>query len=65
MIDVCDTATKKDMGKGLVISTPPSPKWRIWLTENTCWQSQTAPNRFQRWMQEIVFGIKWERLEDL
>lgn len=48
----------------IFIPLMPKPKWRIQLNENTFWHSVSAPNAFQRWMQEKAFGIKWTRLED-
>lgn len=48
------------------IKTPPTANWRFYFGDspNTYFQFyiKTPPNRFQRWMIEKVFGIRWEKV---
>lgn len=43
---------------------PPKYRWRIRLTHNTYWQVEEGkePNWFHRKMQELCFGVKWEKV---
>ena len=41
---------------------PPSPNWKIHITGNTYVTVNGAPNAFNRWMQRICFGLRWERI---
>lgn len=43
----------------------PKYRWRIRLTHNTYWQVEEGkePNWFHRKMQELCFGVKWEKVK--
>jgi len=43
----------------------PKPDWQIRIGgyNGLCIQVRNPPNRFQRRMQEMVFGFKWERTD--
>ena len=45
----------------------PKYRWRVRLTHNTYWQVEegTEPNWFHRKMQELCFGIKWIKNENV
>jgi hypothetical protein len=42
---------------------PPKYTWKCKLTNNTYWMVEEGkePNWFHRKMQELCFGIKWEK----
>lgn len=44
------------------IQLPPSPNWIIHIDDNTYITVVGAPNAFNRWMQRICFGLRWERI---
>ena len=45
----------------------PKYRWRVRLTHNTYWQVEegSEPNWFHRKMQELCFGIKWIKNENV
>lgn len=49
----------------VTIIEQPKPKWQVRIggSDGLCIMSQKAPNRFQRKMQEMVFGFKWEKVD--
>ena len=46
--------------------SPPKPNWKLTFAEQplTCFyiHAKKVPNKFQRWMIQKCFGIKWEKL---
>ena len=44
------------------IQIPPSPDWKIHIAGNTYVTVVGAPNAFNRWMQKICFGLRWEKI---
>ena len=44
------------------IVIPPSPDWKIHIAGDTYVTVNGAPNAFNRWMQRICFGLRWERI---
>ena len=56
-------------GRSIKIVRPPEPNWRCYVgsKQNTTTYYQfyleKSPNRFQRWMMGICFGIFWEKVQ--
>lgn len=48
------------------VFSQPKYGWRVKLTDNTYCMVEEGkqPNVFHRKMQELFFGIKWERVND-
>ena len=41
---------------------PALPSWKVHFTDNTYFSTYSAPNAFNRWMQRICFGLRWEKV---
>lgn len=48
----------------IIFQTPKYSDWQIETWPGTVFsilEDKKIPNRFQRWMQELVFGFKWRK----
>lgn len=54
--------TSRDVLTTYRMVIPPSPNWKIHITGNTYFTVVGAPNAFNRWMQRICFGVRWEKI---
>lgn len=64
MNDGVDYTFAKQDGFTFTISTPPN-KWELAPTGDFKAMTialPTAPNFFNRWMQQLAFGFKWRKL---
>lgn len=57
-----DLMVSRDVFPNHRIVIPPSPNWIIHIDDNTYITVVGAPNAFNRWMQRICFGLRWEKI---
>ena len=60
-----DTEETKYSADRINFIRQPKYAWRCWLTYNMYWSLENGkqPNWFHRKMQELCFGIKWEKID--
>ena len=49
-----------------LFDVPSPPVWKVMLIDGTYWHlaaDKKPPNAFHRFMHKLVFGLKWERIE--
>ena len=54
----------KDYSGYATLQVPPLPKWKMTLADSDEFRffTQNAPNSFHRWMQRVLLGIVWVRV---
>jgi hypothetical protein len=58
-----DNTSKIEIGT-VAIKIRESSDWRMWFAPDCYWVPVKGgePNWFHRWMQQLAFGVKWERI---